>query len=349
MPFSAPSSGTPWIGVHVLSQFVFCPRAGLIEYEQQAEDEGEEAVDTAGPRLDFVPEFEPQLLEQQLGARLDRLKRDAKIVGSGAALAALGLLIATTVSWSHSEMAGFVIMLLGVGGLVVGAGLAVESFNKYSLVRQRLAEWQRAIPAEPDPLVHTPQTVHWFSLLKAGYESAPVREALRDPRLQLAGKPWRMLRRGNARIPVFRIRPGKSVKIYPKHRARVAAYSHLLEVGERQRSPFGIVLFPGRYDGVAIRNDPYNRKVFDDGRRLAQHTIAAAQRNVDPAAPDRNLCRSCPLGRPRVAGRREALRWGQPLPPYPFRGVDDRNYHSDCGDRFRWTPPHEYADRKRAR
>ena len=40
----------PWIGVHVLTEFVFCPRAGLIAYEQQANDEDEEP---ASPQLSY--------------------------------------------------------------------------------------------------------------------------------------------------------------------------------------------------------------------------------------------------------------------------------------------------------
>ena len=55
---------TPWIGVHVLTEFIFCPRAGVIAFEQKRIDSGEE-IDGA-PRLDYLPDFEIELIEAAL-------------------------------------------------------------------------------------------------------------------------------------------------------------------------------------------------------------------------------------------------------------------------------------------
>ena len=60
----AAQDATPWIGVHVLTEFIFCPRAGLIAFEQQRIDPGEE-IDGA-PRLDYLPDFEIELIEAAL-------------------------------------------------------------------------------------------------------------------------------------------------------------------------------------------------------------------------------------------------------------------------------------------
>ena len=60
----AADNGTPWVGVHVLTEFMFCPRAGVIAFEEQRDDPGED-LDRA-PRLDYLPDFEVRLIEAAL-------------------------------------------------------------------------------------------------------------------------------------------------------------------------------------------------------------------------------------------------------------------------------------------
>ncbi len=39
--------GEPWIGVHTLSEFAFCPRAGICSHDEASGDDGEELDDLA--------------------------------------------------------------------------------------------------------------------------------------------------------------------------------------------------------------------------------------------------------------------------------------------------------------
>ena len=67
-----------------------------------------------------------------------------------------------------------------------------------------------------------------------------------------------------------------------------------------------------------------------------------------PLAPRGSQCEHCPLGRPRVhrLGETEHATREEMLPVVPARGRDGRAYHSFCGDRFHWIPPHERAKEK---
>jgi hypothetical protein len=65
--------------------------------------------------------------------------------------------------------------------------------------------------------------------------------------------------------------------------------------------------------------------------------------NLFPAEPlNRNLCHDCPWGEPELLRRGTVfLRDGNPIDVIPVRGRNKRKYHSHCGDRFRWMPPHK--------
>ena len=47
------------IGVHTLSEFVFCPRAGVISHERQNDDAG---VDTGFVDLSYSPDYDLSLI-----------------------------------------------------------------------------------------------------------------------------------------------------------------------------------------------------------------------------------------------------------------------------------------------
>lgn len=336
------TSETPWFGVHVLSQFGFCERAGLIEYEQATDDEGEEEdFEAPGPRLDYVPEFEPHLIQRDVGARLEIVKRRLAIAGG--IFAAVNLIVGIAVGFP------WILPSLLVT-LVTGLWLCGVPIRKFQLAQSRWREWESARAAEPDPNHPDAQPVHWFCLLRAGYEALPMRDKLRDPRLHLAGKPWRILRKGNALIPVFRIKRGRNLHLRRSHFIRMAAYCHLLKVAEGCESPFGIVLYPESYRGMAVRNDPRNRNLFHSTLREARAIVTRSCAGQDPGPPmDQRVCSGCPCGFPRVEGRIDTIRFGEPLPAYSVAGVDDRPYHSQCGDRFRWVPPHRRAFEKELR
>jgi hypothetical protein len=58
-------SNTPWVSAYVLSQTLFCHRAGLIAHELARDDDGEEEQSSA-PRLDWEPDYDEVEVNQAL-------------------------------------------------------------------------------------------------------------------------------------------------------------------------------------------------------------------------------------------------------------------------------------------
>jgi hypothetical protein len=196
-------------------------------------------------------------------------------------------------------------------------------------------DYARSCIAKVPPPEHTrPMPVNWWSLLQANYESTRPNEMLRDTDWRLCGKPWRILKYGNLRIPVFRKRysgqePEREKQIHHQHQMRITAYCRLVEATEGGTSPYGIVMFGRTYDGVTV---PVGQAHADRLRQTLMHVRGTLRNKVDPDAPQRlGQCRKCPHGRP------EAYH------------LHPRYMHSDCGDRFHWTPPHEKLDQIKAR
>ena len=52
---------TPWIGVHSLTEFMFCPRAGLLAHESGDHERPEEQ-----PNLRYLPEWSLEAIQQRL-------------------------------------------------------------------------------------------------------------------------------------------------------------------------------------------------------------------------------------------------------------------------------------------
>jgi hypothetical protein len=217
-------------------------------------------------------------------------------------------------------------------------------------LNDRRREALAAIPAEPPSDLTDDVRVRWWDLLKAGYESVPYLEPLRDEELALAGKPWRVLKKGSLRIPVIRL-PADNYHagrfwVYVQHRVRLAAYARLLAACEVGETPYAVILFGGGYEGVAVPVLPEElvRAKLEEFRRCLDLEWVGVQ---TAAPPDPRVCSGCPFGLPRAVSaadrRDEAL--GRRL--HVVTGPDGRGYHSECGDRFRWTPPHAAAIRKR--
>jgi hypothetical protein len=131
--------------------------------------------------------------------------------------------------------------------------------------------------------------------------------------------------------------------LYRQHFARIAAYCHLIERCTGYRSPYGVILFGTTYKGVALRNSPAARKAFHDGLLAARQVARDSRRGIEPKRPHENLCLHCPVGRPVEyrPGLTETVSAGGVLPVRGAVGPENKLYHSRCGDRFRWLPPHE--------
>ena len=54
-------TGDPWLNVHAVAEFVFCPRAGLLAHENQRDERDDEL-----PAMDILPKFALAAIERAL-------------------------------------------------------------------------------------------------------------------------------------------------------------------------------------------------------------------------------------------------------------------------------------------
>lgn len=325
--------GDPTIGVHVLTEFIFCPRAGLCIYEENLDDPGEEPL--LQPSTDYMPRYDLHEIENAL--QEIKLKLWKKLLQGLAVVVSAGLLSMLV----HPEL-----IWLALVGLAVVAWKTAPLFVKALRLAWRQRLCLTAQPREPDPQATEIQRVNWWELLHAGFQSIPYKDNLFDENWKIRGKPKRVLRRGSQRIPVFFKRYGDA-EIRLQHKARMAAYCHLLAEYEVAESPYGVVFFGDSYEGVAIPNTPGIRKLFHDALVTARRVVLESQQpGGDPQPPNNHsLCAKCRLGKPFVhrPGETEHRSRGKTLPVVHASGGDNRSYHSHCGDRFGWLPPHNKA------
>lgn len=324
----------PTIGVHVLSEFVYCPRAGLIAYEDGFDDTGEEH--DRPQKLDYLPDFSIPEIH-------DALQRAWNSLWSSVFwLMLAGLLISYVRSQSGFQVALTASIVL-FPFLLFPAGKRVRDIVDL-YCRLRIANI--AAPSEPDATRMEVQNVSWWSLLKSGFDPVEYADAHSDMDWKLAGNPWRVLVKGSLRIPVFRKRFGEP-ELFPQHFVRMAAYCHLIESCEGAESPYGIVLFGDGADGVTVPNTVLNGEKLKDHLKQARRILKSAER--DQIVPDRprrsGPCQNCPLGRPQIHRHNWTVTQlnGQRVPPFLTTGKDGEAYHSECGDRFGWVPPHNEA------
>jgi hypothetical protein len=322
----------PVIGVYVLSQFAFCPRAGLCAYEANQEWTEDDPLPA---QLDFLPRYDIRRVENAIGECVTKLTWF--VAGLLFTLSA-GLFLAM-------RFASELIWLLPVLLLPFLVAMSPTIKNLQDLLRCQW-EFKTVSAAEPDPGSDVIQPVNWFAMLKAGFMSVPY-SRLSHEKWKLQGKPWRVLRRGALRIPVF-FQAATDERLHPKHLAKAAAYCHLLQTAETLESPYALVLKEGTLEGVAIPYNARSRRLFHDALRLARLTIQDAADGQNPAPPEQiSLCSGCPFGEPHryqpVSIEEKQERTA--LPMYVLLSKSKTIYHSHCGDRFEWIPPHKNAER----
>lgn len=317
----------PWVAVSTLGEFAFCDRAGVIAAEKEPEDEGDEEPRATLRMFYKIPELE---------ADIERRRRILKRYAIGYGLPYFVAILAIPVVGPLLFL--FVTLIALIVEIVVSSKnpeLGIRHSYRQLKASQASLEYARSCIADVPPPEHTrPMPVNWWSLLQANYESTRPNEMLRDTDWRLCGKPWRILKYGHLRIPVFRKRfsgkePERDKQIHHQHQMRITAYCRLVEATEGGTSPYGIVMFGRTYEGVTV---PVGQAHADRLRQTLMHVRGILRSKADPDAPQRlGQCRKCPHGRP------EAYRWSA------------RYLHSDCGDRFRWTPPHEKLEQIKAR
>jgi hypothetical protein len=316
--------GDPWLSVHSIAEYAFCPRAGLIAYENRRTDEEEEV-----PSLYTLPQYELHAIESGIHERWQRLRKWVWLIVLSA-----GLSVAGTVFRQYALLAIFPVAM-GIC-TVKAANIASEMFALYR--RLDLAEQSRC--AEPIPASDQIQPVNWFGMLHLGFDSIRLQEPLPDSTWYFTGRPWRILRRGSLYIPVYQTHSAVE-KLSDSQKTKIVAYCRLCELtyGENS-SPYGIVLTGEDHSGFAVPNHPSFRKRFHDSLVELRHLAILSNQHLESDVPfDSRKCAHCPLAKPRkVSWGRQIQRLGAPVAVNPL-GENHRGLlHCDCGDRFRWRP-----------
>lgn len=325
MPMHTNTNSNLSLSAAALSEFVFCPRAGILTLEARAEDRVDE------PAFDVTKIYELQVLEAAI------VRSFWSIVASVVSVTVL-YVVASMVS----QRGYWLIWLIAVP---VGFRLLTFACTQFGTLMSLLAKRhfaKKAHCSEPDRNLLEMQRVTWWGLLNMGFESVQYNKALFDPEWKLGGKPWRVLRRGSLRIPAFRTR---SVLDTPSQQnvVKIMAYCYVLEKCEGFDSPYGIVLMGDTYQGFAVPNGGEFPAAFHKALREFRIVAENAElRQVDPAPPkDLRKCVECPWGKPRrVSLGKQTVQGDHLLRPYVLRKWHE-TFHCDCGDRFRWKPPHK--------
>lgn len=349
------------LSVWVLSEFVFCPRAGLIAHRSKFDGEAEFQEDDASyGRLDFLPDYDGVAIERALA---DTRRQIVRVLAL-AVWVALAAYILGDLAWPGFRWVGFALLL-------PWPVWTVKMLRRLAALRAYARQFRDRVPNEPDPNLKHPTEFNWWDFHKAGFQVVKPREHYHDPELNLDGCPWRILVRGSHRIPVFRKHKGE-LKVGPKQFAQLAAYSHLVRVCERAESPYGVILFPGTWT-VLVVPDGCGADSFRSAVGRFRAMLAADERGQPPSPPATgNPCKGCLHGFPKRLVTDEPAVWeparsdweddhqmdepperqptihvigGETIRPHPVHGVDGWRYHSRCGDLFDWIPPHDKATR----
>jgi len=301
-----PEKDDPWIPVGVMGEHTFCKRAGIIEYESNKDDTGEEGIPVKRKFFNIL---------YSINAIKNKMKKSfIQII-----IYLCFIAVAVSLYMLHNNIL-ILICLVATACYFLFRNIGQFCYLSYLYIQTLIAASK-----EPDINKKEPQDINWWSLIHCGFQIAASNEGIKDEKWKVIGRPFRILERGNLRIPVMK-KLGQA-KLYRQHFSKIAAYCHLLEIAEPGvSSPYGIVLFSNGYSGKSIPNYPGSSKSFHDDLISARKTFRNIK-NIKINPPNRKLCYKCHHGRPT------SNNWGV-------------TWHSTCGDRFNWIPPHERAREK---
>ncbi|MEZ6131301.1 MAG: hypothetical protein R3C59_21710 [Planctomycetaceae bacterium] len=333
----------PELGVHVMSEFLFCPRAGIIAYETRQGDTG--ADFEAAPALGGIPMFEIDQIERDLEVRSRELKQLSIAVGGF--VGGAGLVYVYQPALTIWLLVSLIFILLATYSWWRPA------ITSWFQLRARLAQSRLAKPNEPNWEHKLQQEIEWWELIAAGFQSIKLNRPMHSHEIGLTGKPWRILHRGELRIPVLRIHvdetDGSMGQFRPRlqQQARLAAYAFLTETCERGNADWAIVMFNYGDRGLAFPLDDAEWEAFQTGlpraRSEFQRYENAAQYRPRPTDQGR-VCRGCPFGKPRRVGLRPTVLNGVEVLPRITTDNLNREFHCTCHDRFGdEVPPHKLA------
>ncbi len=258
------------LGVHVITEFLFCPRAGVIAHESEESDHGQ---DIRSVRLGYLPRYEQARIAEAIGRITMYL-----IGGIVCSVLTIGLfgILAFTVSPAFLLVCWLLLVVL-IAGLAVGVwALAVLTYRHSQAVGAK--------PKEPEFDSDRPASVDWWGLIAAGFELRIWPDPLLDNEWKLAGRPWRVLVRGETYIPVF-LRNSDNRKLHKQHYARMAAYCELLRRRAGGVSPYGVVLYAGTQDAIAIPNSRSAQRALADGAAGMRRVVPNLKSGLQPESP----------------------------------------------------------------
>ena len=348
------------MSVWVLSEFVFCQRAGLIAHRSKLDGEAafQEDDDSYG-RLDFLPDFDGAEIERAIA---DTRRRIVRVVVA-AVWTALAAYILGDQVWR-----GF--WWIGLAVLIPGPNWLMKMVRRLNELREYARQFRDRVPNEPALGLNRPTEFNWWDFHTAGFRVVKPRQRYHDPELNLDGCPWRVLERGSVRIPVFRKHKGE-LSAGPSQFATLAAYSHLIRVCEGAESPYGVILFPDSWT-VLVVPDGCGAESFRSAFVPFRDMLDADDRGHPPGPPaSLSPCKGCPHGMPKPLVTENPATWepviedwnrdidvkppperrptihvvgAETIRPHVVYGVDGWRYHSLCGDLFSWIPPHKNAN-----
>ena len=336
------------IGVHTLSEFVFCPRAGVISHELKNDDSG---VDTGFVDLSYSPDYDMFLAREEfskIGKRFERFSFG--LLGATLTTSILGLAV--------KPFLGFLCLLVIIPAVAFLTPRLYRDLVQYRHLRKLIALYESKEKQLPDLKNLEMETIPWYSLLKS-CDIEKCHDLLVDEELGIAGKPWKLLHCGNVCLPVFFCRRPMSASesendptawLKNQHSVRMKAYCHLTEKNTGKHSSCGIIVFAGTMDAVAIKfwNNRVAEHQFEDALVIARETLVEFDRHEKVGVPASNVCVRCHLGRPKVYRLEPGIarRDGSDIRPSLHRvkaNGKSQTVHSICGDFFGWIPPHEKA------
>lgn len=310
-----------WISAYAIAEYQFCPRAGLIAFENKRDPDEEP------PAYDILPRFEIDKIEEEISLRTRALFSRLWLLMGAAAIGPLSL--------HFNQYWAFV---LSVVVMVFATWQAISIFLTLLELekRKRILLKSRCMEPAPD-LSEDMQEVDWFGMLNLGYESQTLQGPLQDKEWRFQGKPWRLLVRDDLIIPVFKTRTAQESPKDP-HVTKCMAYCRLVSYVYERECPYGIVLLNNDYTGYAIPNCARYRTQFHNSLERLRHLIQASGYGSNVEVDyDSQKCIRCHLGRPHhVSEGQRVVRYGARVEP----NTDYEGKHSDCGDRFEWQPPY---------
>lgn len=324
----AAEANDPKLGVHVLSEFAFCPRAGLCLYEQ--DEQYEERVQK--PDASYLPILERNELERMLKAY------SAEFWGW-----LLTGVTGTLVCGAVAIVSGY--GLFWIGAAIVGLitfSAAIDRLKWAWRASVHLNTWMAAKPRMPDAASPEIQEISWCDLREAGFEPLDVPAAYSYEPWAFGGRPRKVLEYGDLRIPVFRY-PRKWKGLFPQHFVRMTGYCKLLEKTTEYRSPYGVILRSDSLTATIVPTTERSVEFFTRALQDAREDIKAAREmNRFPPVPSGGaFCRECPWGKPEPYRRGKAfLRHTTVLDAKIVKTGRGKPFHCHCGDRFGSVPPH---------